>query len=209
MLFSFGFWQGRRDDGGDGQSRSPRASGDGVGAGRFAFKLGLTSIGSIFVAALIAFVTIRLRSDVWRDDGMPGLPGMLWISTAFLAATSVAAELAYRASAAKRARLLLMTLVCSVAFCVCQWLGWRAWTQLGLGPAAPTLYAFSFYMMTGLHAFHVLGGIALSAWAFWCARARRLRLVGGRSELLRFGAQYWHFLGVVWLVTWAALEIAI
>lgn len=209
MFLTFGFWHGRRDDG-EGRSRSPSANGDGSGAGRLAFKLGLVSVGSIFVAALIAFVTIRMRAGSWREADMPGLPWTLWLSTLMLVLTSVAAEAAYRGVAKQRTSRLALTLGASVLFCAFQGLAWQSWIAAGLGPTSPSLYGFSFYMLTGLHVLHVFGGVALTIWAFRRSARRRLRLtLRGRSELVRFTAQYWHFLGVVWLVTWAALAIAL
>lgn len=207
MFLSFGFWQGRHG-GGDNGSRAPHASGGGVEAGRLAFKLGLVAFTSIFVASLVAFVTIRVRAETWRTEDLPGLPSWLWLSTLALLATSVGVEAAYRGGFKKIASRLQWSFATAVLFCVFQLAAWGSWTAAGLAPSAPTLYAFSFYMLTGLHGLHVLGGLVLHAWAVRKATQHSLKKTRGRSELVRFCAQYWHFLGIVWIVTWAALEIA-
>ena len=208
MFLSFGFWsgRGRNDDSGGSSSHSSAAGGD-LSAGRLAFKLGLASIGSIFVAALVAYVTIRLRADVWREAEHPGLPAILWLSTGLLAVTSVAAEAAYRGAPAKMAQRLVIGFGAAIVFCITQFLAWAQWSSAGLPPSAPTLYAFSFYLLTALHGLHVLGGVVVNYIAWRKAKAKRLRLRNRRSEFVRFTAQYWHFLGVVWIVTWITLEI--
>ncbi len=57
-----------------------------------------------------------------------------------------------------------------------------------------------YYLMTGLHALHVIGGIAiLSLLAFWTRR----RLYGPAYDTpVELGGMYWHFVDVVWLFLW-------
>jgi len=61
------------------------------------------------------------------------------------------------------------------------------------------LYVFSFYMLTGLHAAHVVGGLILLAVIL------RKAVIGAYSPAwhpgVEYVALYWHFLGVVWVVT--------
>jgi heme/copper-type cytochrome/quinol oxidase subunit 3 len=67
------------------------------------------------------------------------------------------------------------------------------------------LYAITFYMLTGLHAAHVLGGIG--ALAVVLVRAWRGDYGWAWFPGVRHLATYWHFLGVVWLVLFATLWI--
>ena len=54
--------------------------------------------------------------------------------------------------------------------------------------------------MTGLHALHVLGGIAILG---WLARAvRGGRLDGVYHTPLELGGMYWHFVDIVWVFLW-------
>ena len=53
-----------------------------------------------------------------------------------------------------------------------------------------------FYVFTGLHALHLLGGVA--ALAYFLARGSRSRAWPSASAL-EATSLYWHFMGVLWL----------
>jgi cytochrome c oxidase subunit III len=84
------------------------------------------------------------------------------------------------------------------------------WSEgLRLGPAyhsealpqrAANAFFTLYYLMTGLHALHVLGGmVALGA----CAVAlRRGRLDAGYVTPLELSAMYWHLVDSIWLFLW-------
>jgi len=57
-----------------------------------------------------------------------------------------------------------------------------------------------YYVMTGLHALHVIGGIALLAALAWSTH--RGRWTAGYHTPLELGGMYWHFVDVVWLFLW-------
>lgn len=68
-------------------------------------------------------------------------------------------------------------------------------------PAAGANVFFNlYYVMTGLHALHVLSGIAILG---WLARAvRGGRLDGVYHTPLELGGMYWHFVDIVWVFLW-------
>ena len=57
-----------------------------------------------------------------------------------------------------------------------------------------------YYIMTGLHALHVIVGIGLLAWL--ARRARQFEPDEHGHAALELGALYWHFVDVVWLFLW-------
>jgi cytochrome c oxidase subunit 3 len=65
------------------------------------------------------------------------------------------------------------------------------------------LYAFTFYMLTVLHAVHVIGGLA--ALGVTTTRAFLGRDV---TAGVRYCTVYWHFLLVVWLIVFVVMMIA-
>ncbi|MFH1681903.1 MAG: cytochrome c oxidase subunit 3 [Candidatus Eisenbacteria bacterium] len=71
------------------------------------------------------------------------------------------------------------------------------------GPGA--LFGFTFYMLTGLHAAHVLGG--LIALAVVTARAHRGAYSAADHAGIELCARYWHFLDIVWIVLFAVLLV--
>jgi cytochrome c oxidase subunit III len=103
------------------------------------------------------------------------------------------------------ARWLTATLVLGVLFLVSQTVNWWGLITAQMTAYTKNLYAFTFYMLTGLHAAHVSGGLILLAIVI--SRARRGRYGSGHHEGITYAAMYWHFLGVVWLVLFAVLLI--
>jgi cytochrome c oxidase subunit III len=168
----------------------------------------LTSLSVLFGASLVAYAVTRAQNDVWRAPGMPPLPATLWASTAAMLLVSAALEWALyktRHNQLKRAaRGLTWAWVFIVGFVLCQvenWLSMRARM-----PAHTTLYPFTFYFLTGLHAAHVLAGLVPLSLVTW--RQRQGEYSSSRYDGFKFCVQYWHFLGVVWLILFAVLEFA-
>lgn len=64
---------------------------------------------------------------------------------------------------------------------------------------APGLSVFFtlYFMMTGLHAIHVIVGIAVLSWCAWRVRKGRLSVHG-----LEVGALYWHLVDCIWIFLW-------
>ena len=66
--------------------------------------------------------------------------------------------------------------------------------NLGYGLSANPANSY-FYMLTGVHAAHIVGGLVALGWV--CQRLLR----GADAEVaLRACASYWHYLFVLWLV---------
>jgi cytochrome c oxidase subunit 3 len=65
------------------------------------------------------------------------------------------------------------------------------------------LYGFTFYMLTGLHAAHVIGGLALLA--IVTVRAFCGRYSANAHAGVLYSTMYWHFLDGVWLVMFAVM----
>jgi heme/copper-type cytochrome/quinol oxidase subunit 3 len=108
-----------------------------------------------------------------------------------------------RADAAPRAaRLAGVALLLGVGF-----LGMQAWAWIDLWRAQlhvqDNLYAWSFYVLTGLHAAHVIGGLPPLMLVWW--RARNGRYSAAHPEGAVYCAMYWHFLDAVWMALYATL----
>lgn len=171
------------------------------------FGLFLASLGMLFAASMVAYLVIRVRADAWPPPGMPSLPGGLWFGTALLLASSGTVEWARRSIRAGKTAGpgMAATWLLGVAFLVAQWLNWQALLAAEVS-AATNLYGFTFYTMTGLHGLHVIGG--LLPMTFVTVQAFRGTYTAGRHRGVTYSAVYWHFLGVVWLVMFAAMVIA-
>jgi cytochrome c oxidase subunit III len=156
------------------------------------------SISAFFAALVIAYIWRAGMMSYWQQIR---LPRVLWLSTGLILASSTTLEIArrvFRKGEWRVAdRLLLATAAIGVAFLGAQLVAWRDLLAQGAYLMENPHGAF-FYLFTGLHAVHLLGGlIALFAVVF----GRRKR-----RELVDVVAYYWHFLTVLWLVLFEVLR---
>jgi cytochrome c oxidase subunit 3 len=80
---------------------------------------------------------------------------------------------------------------------------WRLAAHEGLTPSSGAAGA-AFYMMTGMHAFHVLTGLVFLA-IVWINGRRGL--YDEKHYPVEAAAVYWHFVDVVWIVFYPALYL--
>lgn len=187
----------------------PPAASAGLSAGRLIMLLFLASLGMGFAAVLVFYFVMRSRAAVWPPPGTPPLPAGLWLSTALLIGTSLGLLAARRSLRHERpsmaARALLIALLAGFAFLLSQianwWLAWAA--NL---PPGRNMFSITFYLLTGLHAAHIIGGLV--PLAIVTTRALRGRYSAARHAGVTYCAMYWHFLDAVWLVIFAALLLS-
>ena len=181
--------------------RATRESPAPAGSGALALTIFLMALGMFFAASVIGFLLIRARQPEWPPAGSPPLPGGLWLATAVLVAGSVAAQLALGAIRKGSQRGLRVgiaaALALTVLFLAVQAMNWGELAREGLTPGR-NLYGFAFYMLTGLHAAHVVGGLVVLV----LVGSKAFR--GGYSARYHPGVRsatvYTHFLTGVWIV---------
>lgn len=147
------------------------------------------------------------------------IPSILWLNTALLLISSVTMEAARRrmfrenelleewlglGKPATRSALpwLFATLVLGAGFLAGQVVAWK---QMLAGAMSYTgLSRQDFYLLTGLHATHVvLGIVALAACIVSIRQLRRLEL---RQVMVDCTAWFWHAMGVFWIGLFVLLE---
>lgn len=169
------------------------------------FLLGvITSLFGLFIVAYI------LRSQVsdWEALSEPwqplAVPVQLLINTGFLVIASVSLEWAKHAvarcaSSALR-DALFFTGAGSVGFLLGQiQVAWDL-TRAGYFAASNPANAF-FYLLCGMHALHLLGG--LSVWARALLRVLHREKFGQVRISVELCAVYWHYLLGLWVVLFA------
>lgn len=62
------------------------------------------------------------------------------------------------------------------------------------------LFFTLYFLMTGLHALHVIAGMALVAWML--VRVHQRRIARENHLLLELVGLYWHFVDAVWVFLW-------
>ena len=178
------------------------------GSGMFGMVLFLASLSMLFAASMVAYVLIRIRADEWRPEGVRFLPHGVWVSTLLLVGVSWYVQRALNSVRGGQLQRLVpsltATLALSVGFVLVQvWNGFQFHDAEML--YGTSLYGFTFYMLTGLHAAHVIGGLVGQAWVLH--RARQGAYSWAYYPGVRYMAVYWHYLGVVWLVLIVALVL--
>ena len=191
-------------------SGAPSTRASGVSPKQLAMFVLFGTLSMLFGASVVGYLITRSQNDVWKTATMPGLPLGLLASTALLAGLSVAMHVALRAVRHNRfealQRSLLLALLFGVAFVVGQAENWRSMYGATIATDARTLYGFTFYMLTGLHAIHVLAGfVPLS---IVIRRARQREYSSSNHEGVKLCGQYWDYLAVVWLILLSVLYFA-
>lgn len=172
-----------------------------------AAKTGLTVflavVGSLFALLVSAYFMRRDLAADWRP--LPAQP-VLWVNTILLVLSSVALQ--WARICARRDEMegvrggLLVGGAAAVAFLIGQILAWRQLAGAGYVLAGNPANTF-FYLMTGMHGLHLLGGLA--ALAKTSAKAWRVSDAGKVRLSVELCTTYWHFLLFVWLLLFALL----
>jgi cytochrome c oxidase subunit 3 len=164
-----------------------------VEASRSGIWVGIFAIIMSF-AALTSALLVRQGSGEWSHIVIPPI---LYANTATLLLSSFTMEMSRRALArsASVSTWLGITLLLGLSFVAGQYLAWRHLAAQGLYLATNSNSSF-LYVFTGMHALHLLGGIAVLVYLLG-------RIIGGhaslRHHLLDNTAVYWHFMGGLWL----------
>jgi cytochrome c oxidase subunit 3 len=195
---------GGGDDGGDEGGHSRYVP----GAALFAMRFVLVSITTLFVTIGLAYFA-RSRSPVnWQHIRVPRL---LWLSTALILASGWTLESAraslQRKNSKRYAGWLELTLGIGLAFLASQVFALRELVTQGIY-LRNNPHSSLFYVVTGAHGIHLLGGMAALCYLLLRASVRP------ESVLLDFQRQrtratvsalYWHFLTVLWLALFLGL----
>ncbi|MDP3816946.1 cytochrome c oxidase subunit 3 [Pseudomonas sp.] len=176
---------------------------------RVGLRVLLAVISSLFMLFLIAFI---LRSQVpdWQPLTEPmaplAQPWALWLNTAFLICASIALQWA-RVSARRGQAKATVTAFSlggglAIAFLAGQLWVWQQFVAWGYFVASNPANSF-FYLLTGLHGLHLLGG--LLAWAIILSKLLLGVPLAQLSNKVELCAIYWHYLLGLWLLLFALL----
>jgi cytochrome c oxidase subunit 3 len=172
-------------------------------AGRTGLWMFIAVVSSLFSLLIVSYYTRSQYPDweVLMD------PDILWINTVVLVMASIVLQLA--SSSAKRGvwvnlhYKLVAGAVLSLLFVAGQLMAWEQMVAEGFYAAENPANAF-FYLLTGLHALHLLGGLWFMVLLGFRMKSQAKRDALGQSVALC--ATYWHYLLLVWLVLFAFLK---
>ncbi len=163
---------------------------------KFTLWVGIGSILMMFAGLTSAYIVKRNQAN-WSSFE---IPVMFWISTLAIVASSLTLYLATKAFKERlmsRYRLLMgVTLLFGVLFIVLQFFGFKQLWDDGLTLQRNVAYSF-LYVIVGLHALHVIGGVIALLVMSLKAFSTKTRIYSAVPvELI---STYWHFVDVLWV----------
>ena len=202
---------------------------------RIGMFFALAAVVMLFVSFTSAYI-VRQGVGTWSDasaryvtDWQPiSLPPLLWVNTIILLASSFTLAMAHRALSRKlraaprhaaspmAASALIVdnrrpvpwlgiTFVLGAGFLVGQLLAWDQMRHLGIFVSTNPSSSF-FYVLTGAHGLHLLGGVLALAYAGMTSLLRKP--LATRFLVVDVTALYWHFMYFLWIYIFALLHFA-
>ncbi|RLD19016.1 MAG: cytochrome oxidase subunit III [Bacteroidetes bacterium] len=173
----------------------------------FALWAAMASILMMFGAFTSAYL-VRQAAGNWQEYQVPEI---FYISTIVLLASSACVHYAFAAfkngEKNKYQVTLTITLVLGIAFIVLQYYGWNALYNIGV-PLDGNPSGSFFYVISGIHALHILGGITALVVAVFHAFSLPFEVTAKRKHRFSLVTQYWHFVDVLWLYLFVFILIA-
>lgn len=164
---------------------------------KVALYIFLCVVGSVF---FLLFAATHMRIALATDWVPMPEPFLLWVNSIVLVAVSMALEFSRRLVNSNSDGMLVFLIggVLTFVFLILQVVVW--WQLISFGYAAQRNPANAFfYVLTALHAAHLIGGLIA-----WCRALWRMRAKDGDYGHIRLSVElcaiYWHFLLLVWVV---------
>jgi cytochrome c oxidase subunit 3 len=165
---------------------------------RFALWIGMVTIGMMFAALTSAYL-VRKPAGNWYEFK---LPFQFFISTVLIIASSITIEWAYK-SFKKKNEVgyrwgIFLSFCLGIGFLCSQIIAWKILTSKGITIDLTVSGSF-LYALTGIHAAHVLGGIAVLTASLIISWMTKFEVSNMRILKLDLVRQYWHFVDILWI----------
>ncbi|MEP7141471.1 MAG: heme-copper oxidase subunit III [Ferruginibacter sp.] len=163
---------------------------------KFTLWVGVASIVMMFAGLTSAYIVKRNLANWVTFD----LPVIFWFSTVVIIISSLTLYLSQQAfrhrEMARYRGLVVTTLLLGIGFVVMQIIGFnQLWVK---GITLTKNVSFSFlYVIVGLHALHVIGGVVALIVLFAKAFGRKVR--NYNIVPLEVISTYWHFVDALWI----------
>ncbi|MDX2250564.1 MAG: cytochrome c oxidase subunit 3 [Bacteroidia bacterium] len=142
------------------------------------------------------------------------LPEILWVNLGIILFSSVTMQYAmWVARQNERTKALValgMTLILGIMFLIGQVNAWGAMTASGMPMVDSSRFDNSvsfFYVFTGLHGAHIVGGLIVLSIVFIRTALQNYRRPGQRALTYELTGIFWHFLGLLWVYLFIFLKI--
>jgi heme/copper-type cytochrome/quinol oxidase subunit 3 len=181
-----------------------------AGDARLGIWLFLASEAVLFLALFATYAALRIGSSQWPRGAEQLGVAFGAVNTFVLVLSSLTmlgAWWAARQGDRRRSRsALLSTAALGTLFVAIKAFEWWLELRAGGAPAASHFHAL-YYLLTGLHVAHVLGGLAVLGYLAGPGFAQATEVpqrFAGRVELAGI---FWHFVDIAWLVMFGVLYL--
>lgn len=165
---------------------------------KFTLWVAIASILMMFAGLTSAFI-VKSNLVGWRDIIMPNI---FWVSTAVIAISSLTIQMAVRAFRQREMKnyrwLMGLTVILGISFVALQWFGFKElWDKQNITFKGVSAAGQFLYVIFGLHALHVIGGVVALTVLFAKAFLGRVKVYS--SIPVEVAATYWHFVDILWI----------
>lgn len=165
---------------------------------KFALFVACASILMMFAAFTSAYI-VRQSAGNWLEFKMPDL---FYYNTLVILLSSVTLQFSYQGFVNGKKKqyqiLLLISLLLGFAFLVFQYQAWLDLVSIGIELTTNPSGSFV-YVISGMHAAHILGGIAAIVIAIIHAFVLPFKVLPGRKLRFEMTLIYWHFVDFLWI----------
>lgn len=165
---------------------------------KLALWIGIAGMIMMFGGFTSAYV-VRRAAGNWLEFK---LPSIFFYNTAVILLSSLTLHLSYRGFIKGNEKqykgLLIATFLLGLTFVVLQYMGWEALNAMGASFTVNPSSSF-IYVISGLHAAHVLGGVAALTVALAHAYMLPYKRTYRRKNRFEVVLQYWHFVDALWV----------
>lgn len=165
---------------------------------KFALWAACASIVMLFAALTSAYI-VRKAAGNWLEFK---LPMQFFYNTIVIVVSSISMQASYyffkKGNPTLYKGLLVFSFLLGLVFLVMQYQGWLAMVSIGVELTGNPSGSF-IYVISGLHAAHLLGGIAAIIVAMVHAFVLKYKVTNQRKLRFELTLTYWHFMGLLWI----------
>ena len=163
---------------------------------KFTMWVAIGSMVMMFAGLTSAFI-VKSNQTSWKTVT---IPNVFWVSTAVIIISSITLQMALRSFKQREMNqyrsLIGLTLLLGVGFLILQGLGFQQLWEKQITFKGSGAGQF-LYVIFGLHALHVIGGLMALIIMFIKAFVGKIKLYS--SVPVEVMATYWHFVDLLWL----------
>jgi len=182
----------------------------GLNNGKLGTWLFLASEVMLFGALFATYIMLRVGAPTWPTGADVLNVPLAFLNTLVLITSSVTMVMAWASLMRNRFgafRIYMgLTVIAGFGFLIIKTIEYSAKFQHGLYPSTNNFMAI-YFTLTGLHAFHVIGGMVMNAY-FWGPGAKLWKSnPAWFTNRVEHSGLFWHFVDLVWIFLFPILYL--